>query len=115
MTNDALFDVTESGHSKVPIVNARGEIDVSTSPELHDVLAGVISRRPELVIVNLSEVTFIDSTGLGVLVGTARDLRAKGGELRLVATQPHIIKLLELTGLDEMFDVLPDTKAAVTR
>ena len=53
--------------------------------------------------------------GLNSQRTTARDLRAKGGELRLVATQPHIIKLLELTGLDEMFDVLPDTKAAVTR
>ena len=63
----------------------------------------MIAAGPELVIVDLTDVSFIDSTGLGVLVGAVRDVRADGGDLRLVVTEPQIIKLLELTGLDEVF------------
>jgi anti-sigma B factor antagonist len=58
-------------------------------------------------------VSFIDSTGLGVLVGAVRDVRAGGGDLRLVVTQPQIIRLLEITGLDEVFNVRSSTSDAV--
>jgi anti-sigma B factor antagonist len=113
MTNDAFFEVAESGQPGVQVLDVRGEIDVATSPELHEVLTTLLERGPELLIVNLTDVTFIDSTGLGVLVGAVRDMRVAGGDLRLVVTQPHIIRLLELTGLDEVFSVLSNTNDAV--
>jgi anti-sigma B factor antagonist len=113
MTTDVYFEATESRESGVPVLNVRGEIDVSTAPELHGLLADVVSHGPQLVIVNLTDVSFIDSTGLGVLVEAVRDVRGGGGDLRLVVTQPQIIKVLELTGLDKVFDVLPDTAGAV--
>jgi anti-sigma B factor antagonist len=114
MTTDAFFEVTESVQSGVPIVNVRGELDVSTSPELHTWLAEAISHAPQLLIVNLTDVSFIDSTGLGVLVGALRDVRTAGGDVRLVVTQPHVNKVLELTGLDKVFNIVPDTAKAVT-
>jgi anti-sigma B factor antagonist len=113
MTNDAFFEVTDSGQPGVPILDVRGEIDVATSPELQATLTRLLDDRPELLIVNLTGVTFIDSTGLGVLVGAVRDMRATGGDLRLVVTQPHIIKILELTGLDSVFEVSSNTSDAV--
>jgi anti-sigma B factor antagonist len=114
MTNDdACFDVTDSEQPGVPVLNVRGEIDVATSPKFHELLTELIEHGPELLIVNLTDVSFIDSTGLGVLVGAVRGMRASGGDLRLVVTQPHIIKLLKLTGLDEVFSVLPNTSDAM--
>jgi anti-sigma B factor antagonist len=113
MTNDASFEVTDAGQSGVPVLGVRGEIDVATSPEMRDHLVRLLEPQPELVIVDLTEVTFIDSTGLGVLVEAIRGARAGGGDLRLVVTQPHIIKLFELTGLDEVFRVVSSTKEAV--
>ena len=113
MTNDASFEVVDSGQPGVAVLDAHGEIDVATSPDLQEMLVELVGRGPELLIVNLTDVSFIDSTGLGVLVGAVRDVRAAGGELRLVVTQPHIIKLLELTGLDEVFTILSNTKDAV--
>lgn len=113
MTNEASFEVVGSPHPGVPILTVRGEIDVATSPELHELLSDLIADGPEVIIVDLTDVTFIDSTGLGVLVGAVRDVRAGGGDLRLVVTQPQIIKLLELTGLDEVFSVLSNTSDAV--
>ena len=113
MTNEALFEVAGSEQFGVPVLNVRGEIDVATSPELDELLTGLVARGPELIIVDLTDVSFIDSTGLGVLVGAVRDVRAGGGDLRLVVTQPQIIKLLELTGLDEVFSIVENASDAV--
>ncbi len=113
MTSDMYFEVKDSEQPGVEVLDVGGEIDVATSPELHELLSGLIESGPGLLIVNLTDVSFIDSTGLGVLVGAVRELRAGGGDLRLVVTQPHIIKLLELTGLDEVFSVLPSMSDAV--
>ena len=111
MTNDASFEVIEPEQPGVPVLNVRGEIDVSTSPNLQEALAELISR-PRLWMVNMVDVSFIDSTGLGVLVGAVRDMRAAGGDLRLVVTQPQILKLLELTGLDKVFEIVSDAVTA---
>ena len=113
MTHEASLVVAASGEPGVPVLSVRGEIDVATSPELHAFLTDMITAEPELVVVDLTEVSFIDSTGLGVLVGALGDVRARGGDLRLVVTQPQIIKLLELTGLDEVFAVRSNTSDAV--
>ena len=113
MTNEASFEVAGSEHPGVRILRARGEIDVATSPELHELLTDLIGQGPEVIVADLTDVSFIDSTGLGVLVGAVQDVCAGGGDLRLVVTQPHIIKLLELTGLDEVFSVLSDADDAV--
>jgi anti-sigma B factor antagonist len=113
MTNEASFEVVESAPPGVPILDVRGEIDVATSPELQQLLTALIAHGPELVIVDLTHVSFIDSTGLGVLVGAVRDVRADGGDIRLVVTQPQIIRLLELTGLDEVFSVVSSASEAV--
>jgi anti-sigma B factor antagonist len=113
MTSDAQFEVTASGEPGVPVLGVRGEIDVASAPEFHSSLSDLIGQGSEMVIVDLSEVSFIDSTGLGVLVGAEKEMRASGQELRLVVTRPQITKILELTGLDEVFTVLPSTNDAV--
>ena len=65
-------------------------------------------------MVDLSEVSFIDSSGLGALVGAEKEMRAAGHELRLVVTQPQITRLLTLTGLDQVFTIVSSTDASVT-
>jgi anti-sigma B factor antagonist len=113
MTDDTYFEVRDSEQPGVAVLKARGEIDVATSPRLREHMTQLIEPGLELLIVDLAEVSFIDSTGLGVLVGAMRNVRAGGGDLRLVVTQPQIIKLLELTGLDETFKVVPSASDAV--
>jgi anti-sigma B factor antagonist len=113
MTYDATFEITDSGQPGVRVLGVRGEIDVATSPEMRSHLVEMLADRPELVIVDLTDVTFIDSTGLGVLVEAVTGARAGGGDLRLVVTQPKIIKLIELTGLDQVFSVVSSANQAV--
>ena len=111
MSSHAYFELTDSGPSDVPVLTVGGEIDVATSPELDERLSALIESGLTLVIVNLTYVSFIDSTGLGVLVGAVKDARAVGGDVMLVVTQPHILKLLELTGLDEVFTITSTNEA----
>jgi len=113
MTTDANFDVAEIDHSGVPVLTVRGEVDVSTAPELRERLLILAERKPTTAVVDLSDVSFVDSTALGVLVSGVKRLRSGGGDLHLVVTQPHISKVFEITGLTEVFRIFPTLEEAV--
>jgi anti-sigma B factor antagonist len=81
------------------IVTAAGEIDISTVSRMRECLFDVAaSGRP--LVVDLDQVSFIDSTGLAVLVGTAKRATARGGRLYAVCSRPKIRQLFGLTGLN---------------
>lgn len=83
-----------------PIVSAAGELDVHTAPALLAEL-GPRSLQPNAaLIVDLTDVGFIDSTGLGVLVTTLKHVREVGGSLDVVVTSKRVLKVFALTGLD---------------
>jgi len=85
------------------VVSLSGEADLATAPELRERLHALIAEgRPNLVI-DLDGVGFLDSTALGVLVGTMKRARSAGGDVRLVCTQPRVAKILEITRLDRAF------------
>lgn len=88
-------------------VTVRGEIDLHSAPELRETLARAVEEQAQLVVVHLDEVSFLDSTGLGILVGAWKAQRAAGGELVLVCSRPEPLKLLRLTGLDRVLTVHP--------
>jgi len=113
MISESQFEVTESELAGMSVLRARGEIDVASAPEFQTSLSEVIGQGAETIVVDLSDVSFIDSTGLGVLVGAETRAREEDKGLRLVVTQPQILRLLELTGLDEVFTVLSSTRDAV--
>lgn len=86
------------------VVRLEGELDAYVAPELRERLRLAIDAAPggELVV-DLTQVTFLDSTILGALVGALRSMRASGGELRLVYPPHPAIRIFELTGLDTLF------------
>ncbi len=91
------------------VVVAEGEIDVATSPMLHDELA---KAESPYVVVDLTGVSFFDSTGLGVLIGALRDAREAGGWVRLVGAADPVVRVLEITKLDTMFPLYDTVEAA---
>ncbi|MGH9016767.1 MAG: STAS domain-containing protein [Acidimicrobiales bacterium] len=113
MTNEVEFVVTESGQPDVPVLSVGGEVDVASAPELHAHLHRIIEQNTSDIIVDTTEVTFIDSTGLGVLVDAEKTMRDTGRQMRLVVNQPQIIRVLELTGLDEVFTIVPSANDEV--
>ena len=87
------------------VVTVRGEVDLATSPRLRDTLVDLTDADDPNVVVDLDDVGFIDSTGIGVLVGGVKRARSHGGDLSLVCTQRRILKVLEITGLLQVFTV----------
>jgi anti-sigma B factor antagonist len=87
------------------VVDVKGEIDVYTAPKLREKLIELVSEGSHNVVVNLEGVDFLDSTGLGVLVGALKRVKAHDGTLALVCTQDKILKIFKITGLTKVFPI----------
>lgn len=95
------------------IVNVYGELDVATSPELRELLIQLVSDGSSRLVIDLDGIDFLDSTGLGTIIGALKRARTHGGDLRLVCTQTRIMRMFEITGLDKAIPLLPTLDAAV--
>lgn len=96
------------------VVALRGELDLATSPLLRTALAELIGQPSvRCVVVDMGGVTFIDSTGVHVLVEAARRLRRCGGDLTLSGTKPGAFKVLDIRGLTSVFGFVDDPLSAV--
>lgn len=107
------FDISEEERDGVAVTSVKGEIDVATAPQLRERLQRQASAGAATIIVDLLNVTFLDSTALGVLVGALKRSREAGGELRLVIEQPRILKVFEITGLTDVFPIYPSVSDAL--
>jgi anti-sigma B factor antagonist len=87
------------------VIEVNGQVDIHAAPALQQRTSRVIDEGKTRVVVDLSRVSFMDSTGLGVLVGALKRLRAGQGILALVVTDYDVERLLELTGLDRTFTI----------
>lgn len=108
---DLGLDVSQSGNWSVLAVT--GEVDVATAPAMRERLVSLVADGNVHLIVDLSPVDFIDSTGLGVLVGTLKRVREADGELALVIPQERILKLFDITGLSKIFTIHSDLNRAL--
>jgi anti-sigma B factor antagonist len=90
-----------------------GEVDVYSAPELRERLSGLLSASAPSLVVNLTDVTFLDSTGLGTLVAGLNRAVQFGGTLTLVCDHDRILKLFRITGLDSVFSIRSSVDEAV--
>lgn len=95
------------------VLEVGGEVDVYTAPRLREQLVELVEHGTRRVVVDLTHVEFLDSTGLGVLVGALKRLRAVNGTLGLVCAHERLLKIFRITALDRVF-ALHDTVEAAT-
>ena len=109
------MDLKLGHHAKdgIEVIDIRGEIDMYTAPRLRELLIDLVSKGHYQLVVNLDKVGFLDSTGLGVLVGGLRRVRAHDGSLDLVCTQQRILKIFRITGLTEVFGIYETVDQAI--
>lgn len=105
---DLEFAITRETKGTTTVVSVRGDVDVATSPQLRAELQSAIDGGAEEVVVDVSEMDFIDSAGLGVLIGALKRAREANARLVLRGVQPSPRKVLGITGLDEMFTIEGD-------
>jgi anti-sigma B factor antagonist len=87
------------------IIECRGELDIETVPRLREQFADLIADGHCHLVVDLQGLEFLDSTGLGVLVGGFKRVEPQDGSLQLVCTQERILKLFNITGLINVFSI----------
>lgn len=97
--------VTSRERGDCTIVEVAGEIDVYTASVLREKLADLIDADHTDLVVDLRGVGFLDSTGLGVLVGALKKVRGLGGRLRLVIDQEKVMKVFRITALTQVFTI----------
>ena len=95
------------------VVSVGGEIDVYTAPKLREQIVQLVEDGQYHLVIDMEDVEFLDSTGLGVLVGGLKRVRAHDGTLRLVCTQERILKIFRITGLTKVFPIHSTVAEAV--
>jgi anti-sigma B factor antagonist len=98
--------------SRSNIVPLKGEIDLHVSPVVTAALNDVIDKKPERLVVDLSEVSYIDSAGLAALIQAMQKVEAYGGKFMLSGLQETVRSIFEISRLDQVFQIFPDADAA---
>lgn len=96
------------------VINLQGEVDVYTAPQLKQEIIDQLGSGANQIVVNLTGVQYLDSTGLGVLIGGLKRAREKDGELTLVCPNQRIYRIFEITGLSKIFDIYQSEDEALT-
>ena len=91
-----------------------GEIDINTSPDIKKQFDKLLSRKTLKIVINLSKVTYVDSSGLATLVEILKNMRSYGGRMRLSNMSSKIKSLFEITKLDKLFEIMADEDDAVS-
>lgn len=105
--------IAQPGTEGVSTVMVQGEVDVYTAPRLKEEIHGCIDAGCTRLVVDLSGVAYMDSSGLGVLIGALKRVREEGGDLILSAPNPRIARIMDVTGLARIFNVHQATRDAV--
>ncbi len=116
--SDAVKDAFRGAERSTPapeVLPVGGELDVATAPELRSRLEEAMDRSQGSLVVDLLDVTFIDSTALGVLIAVGKECESRGISLRLVITEQRILKVFEITGLSDVFAIHPTVDDASSR
>jgi anti-sigma B factor antagonist len=115
MTQDTLsIDMTSVNDGAIAVFALSGTLDIATSPTLRAALMEAADRDNHEIVVDLSQLEFLDSTGLGALIGAHKRAAEHHGEVRLVAQEGQILRLLRITGLLDVFSVYPNLDAALS-
>lgn len=106
------LDIVTEQTDGICVMSLTGEVDVYTAPRLKETLIDQIESGCARIIVDLENISFIDSSGLGVLVGGLRRAKEHDGAIRLVCTRDNVLKIFRITGLDKVFPIFSDAAEA---
>ncbi|MFZ5629579.1 MAG: STAS domain-containing protein [Spirochaetota bacterium] len=104
--------INQRALGRATVLDLEGELDLFNTNQLKDALKQLVSSGDVRVIMNLEQVSYIDSTGIGVFLSMLKPLRDKGGDLKLAAPSAPVQKVFQLTRLNQFFDTHGDIEAA---
>jgi anti-sigma B factor antagonist len=111
----AALDVGIENINGFSIIILSGEVDVYSAPKLREVMKELVEQGRNNLVVDLEKVDFLDSTGLGVLVGGLKRVRQQEGELGLICNQEKILRVFRITGLTKVFPIYASRQDLLTK
>ncbi|HEX5324202.1 MAG TPA: STAS domain-containing protein [Capsulimonadaceae bacterium] len=114
MEQDQLTTSTEIING-IPILKAAGEIDIYTAPRFKEAITEMITQGHTNILIDMTEVAFMDSSGFGTLLSATKPLRPVGGSLSLCGCNEAITRMLEITRLNTLFRTFKNREEALQR
>ena len=102
------FSIEIDKKNSLPIIRVKGEIDVYTCTQLNTGFQSVIQDGESTIVLNLENIQYIDSTGLGTIAHAAREVHLAGGQILVVCPKPQVRKIFEISGLTSKNIILFD-------
>ena len=100
--------------SGLTVCHVDGEIDINSSPQIKKSFDKLISTKTPKIVINLSKVTYVDSSGLATLVEILKNMKSYGGRMRLACMSSKVKSLFEITKLEKLFEIMADEESAVS-
>ena len=97
----------------IPVIVLKGEVDAYTSARFREVMLEVVDTHGPKVVISMADVDYIDSSGLGALVGGLKRVSERDGKIVIVCDKPQVRKVFEITGLEKVFPIFESEDAAV--
>jgi anti-sigma B factor antagonist len=101
------------GKDRADVLPLKGEIDLHVSPSVTASLNARIEKKPQRLVIDLSDVTYIDSAGLAALIEAMQKVEGYGGKFLLAGLQETVRSIFEISRLDQVFQIFPDVNAAM--
>lgn len=111
--DEIRLETSVRSNNGIPVIDVSGEIDLYTAPAFRDILRQAVDDGHRRILVNMSRVRYVDSSGFGTLLGATKRLRPTGGSINLVGCNPSIQKMLRVTRLSTVFGVFDAEDEAI--
>lgn len=106
-------NINDPNAGQVVVATPTGDIDLRHVPDIHSRLLSLCESKPDRFIIIMSEVTYIDSSGVGALVEINRRIKGYGGQMFLVSPNPRVMNVFEITRLDRFFSIVSSEEEAL--
>lgn len=111
----AELDIILESIGAYSLIGLSGEVDVYSAPKLRETIKDLVDEGSYNIIVDLEKVAFLDSTGLGVLVGGLKRVKHHDGELGIICGQEKILRIFRITGLTKVFPIYASRDEVLAR
>ncbi len=111
----AGLDVSLERVGSFSLISLSGEVDVYSAPKLRETIKDLVDDEKYSIVVDLEKVAFLDSTGLGVLVGGLKRVKHHNGELGIICNQEKILRIFRITGLTKVFPIYRSREELLTK
>jgi anti-sigma B factor antagonist len=115
MSNSTKFEVNHKHDSELEFLYLRGYLDAHTAPDLEDAIGNLVKGGKNKIIINLKDLDYISSAGLGVFMAFIEEIRESGGDIKLAELKPKVFTVFDLLGFPMLFDIEPNEKDIIQK